>query len=296
MATTALSLPESTIASKSRWWPLLRNYRIVFGVVVLAIMITAALTAPAVAPFEPQRQHPALGTKPPFWRGPDHELRLFGTDPLGRDIWSRILYGGRVSLLVGASAVTVALVIGVPMGLLSGFFGGAVDSVIMRIVDVQLAIPFFLLAITLAALLGPGLVNVIILLGFTSWVGYARVVRAQVLTIRELPYVESARSVGASSWLILRQHLLPNAWTPVIVLASQQVGSMIVAESSLTFLGIGVPADIPTWGGMIASGRSYVSLAWWISTIPGLALTVTVMAIYFLGDGLRDVLDPKLNR
>lgn len=296
MTTTAVSLLEPVVASRSRWRPLLRNYRVLFGIAVLTIMIVAALTAPVLAPFEPQRQHPALGTKPPFWHGPDDRIRLFGTDPLGRDIFSRVLYGARVSLLVGAAAVVVALLIGVPMGLLSGFFGGAIDSVIMRVADVQLAIPFFLLAITLAALLGPGLVNVIILLGFTSWVGYARVVRAQVLSIREMPYVESARSVGASSWLILRQHLLPNAWTPVIVLASQQVGSMIVAESSLTFLGIGVPPNIPTWGAMIASGRSYVSLAWWISTIPGLALTVTVMAIYFLGDGLRDVLDPKLMR
>ena len=291
---TSIGLPEPAIASRSRLRPLLHNYRIVFGVIILAIMITAAVAAPVLAPFEPRRQSPAIGAKPPFWHGPDGKLRLFGTDPLGRDIWSRILYGARVSLLVGASAVTVALLIGVPMGLISGFFGGRIDSVIMRLVDVQLAIPFFLLAITLAALLGPGLFNVIALLGFTSWVGYARVVRAQVLSIRELPYVESARSIGASSWVILRKHLLPNAWTPVIVLASQQVGSMIVAESSLTFLGIGVPADIPTWGGMIASGRNYVSLAWWISTIPGLALMVTVMAIYFLGDGLRDVLDPKL--
>lgn len=294
MAVAASGWPSMAERSRSRWRPVVRNQRVLFGSAVLFLMLFAALAAPLLSPFEPRAQNPAMGNQPPLWRGEEGTIRLFGTDPLGRDIYTRILYGARVSLLVGGAAVLVALLIGVPLGLLSGFFGGGLDSLIMRLVDVQLAIPFFLLAITLAAILGPGLINVIVLLGFTSWVGYARVVRAQVLSLRELPYIEAARTVGASPWSLVRRHLLPNAWTPVIVLASQQVGSMIVAESSLTFLGIGVPPEIPTWGGMIAAGRSYVSLAWWVATIPGIALTLTVVAIYFLGDGLRDVLDPKL--
>jgi peptide/nickel transport system permease protein len=280
-------------AAPSRWRPVVRNARVLFGGTVLVVMILAAVAAPAIAPFAANAQQPSIGTEPPFYTDPDGRFHLFGTDPLGRDIFSRILFGARVSLLVGGAAVAVALIIGVPMGLASGFVGGRVDAVIMRLVDVQLAIPFFLLAITLAALLGQGLRNVILLLGVTSWIGYARVVRAQVLAIRELPYVEAARTVGARPISIVSRHLLPNAWTPIIVLASQQVGSMIVAESSLTFLGIGVPASIPTWGGMIAAGRRDLDIAWWISTIPGIALTLTVVAVYFLGDGLRDALDPK---
>jgi peptide/nickel transport system permease protein len=224
------------------------------------------------------------------------DFHLLGTDALGRDIYSRILYGARVSLLVGAAAVLVALLIGVPLGLISGFVGGRTDTIIMRLVDVQLAIPFFLLAVTLAALLGQGLRNVILLLGATSWIGFARIVRAQVLSLKELPFIESARSVGVRPTAIMVRHVLPNSWTPIIVLASQAVGALIVAESSLTFLGVGVPPDTATWGGMIASGRNYLETAWWISTMPGLALTITVVAIYFLGDGLRDVLDPKTKR
>lgn len=292
----ALALPstqERLARPQSRWQPFLRNGRVVFGASILLIIVLLAILAPVLAPFEVREQDPSIGNEPPFFRDDDGALHIFGTDSLGRDIYSRVLFGARVSLLVGGAAVAVALLIGVPLGLLSGFLGGRVDSVIMRLVDIQLAIPFFLLAISIAALFGQGLWNVIFLLGVTSWFGFARVVRAQVLAIRELPYVEAARSIGVPPGLILLRHLLPNAWTPILVLASQQVGSMIVAESSLTFLGIGVPPDTATWGGMIAAGRSYLEIAWWITTIPGIALTVTVVAVYFLGDGLRDVLDPK---
>lgn len=284
---------ERLAAPVSRWRPLVRNPRVVFGGGVLALIVLVAIFAPAIAPYGVRQQQPSIGNEPPGWTDPDGGRHLFGTDALGRDIFSRVLFGARVSLLVGGAAVAVALVIGVPLGLLSGFLGGRVDSVVMRLVDVQLAIPFFLLAISVTALFGQGLWNVIVLLGVTSWFGFARVVRAQVLSIRELPYVEAARAAGAPPGRILLRHLLPNAWTPILVLASQQVGSMIVAESSLTFLGIGVPPDTATWGGMIAAGRSELEIAWWIATIPGLALTLTVVAVYFLGDGLRDVLDPK---
>lgn len=273
---------------------MLRNSRVLFGASILVLMIAAAVAAPLIAPYGPREQQPSIGNEPPFWRDPDGNLHLFGTDSLGRDIFSQILYGARVSLLVGGAAVVVSLFIGVPLGLLSGFARGRVDSLIMRLVDIQLAIPFFLLAITIASLLGQGLRNVILLLGVTSWIGFTRVVRAQVLALRELPFVEASRAIGTPPGRIVVRHILPNAWTPIIVLASQQVGAVIVAESSLTFLGIGVPPDTATWGGMIADGRSYLDSAWWISTIPGIALTLTVVVVYFLGDGLRDVLDPKM--
>ncbi len=294
MAAHAAPLPltrETVPQGPSLWQRLARNRRIRFGVLIVALIAVAALAAPLLTHADPRSPHPNLSNHPPFTAG-----SILGTDSLGRDIWSRILFGARISLLIGVAAAGVALLIGVPLGLVAGFFGGAVDTVIMRWVDIQLAIPFFLLAITIAALFGQGLFNVIVLLGVTSWVGYTRVTRGQVLQVRELPYVEAARALGAGPWTVLTRHILPNIWTPILVLASQQIGALIIAESSLTFLGIGVPPDIPTWGGMIANGRSYLSTAWWISTVPGFALTLTVVAVYFLGDGLRDVLDPRLKR
>ena len=296
--TIALTLngEERQVAAPSTLRRMSRNPRCLFGAIVLSIMILGAIFAPVIAPYPANQQKPSIRNVAPFSEDKFGDYHLLGTDSLGRDIFSRILYGARVSLLVGAAAVSVALLIGVPMGLISGFVGGRTDTIIMRLVDVQLAIPFFLLAVTLAALLGQGLRNVILLLGATSWIGFARIVRAQVLSIKQLPFIESARSVGVRSEVIMLRHVLPNSWTPIIVLASQAVGALIVAESSLTFLGVGVPPDTATWGGMIASGRNYLETAWWISTMPGLALTITVVAIYFLGDGLRDVLDPKMKR
>ncbi len=280
----------------STWTRLARNGRVRGGTLILLIILLGALAAPLLATTNPQTPSPAFKNLPPLALVADGSRSVLGTDALGRDLWSRILYGARISLLTGSASVLVALLIGLPLGLLAGYLGGRVDTAIMRWVDIQLAIPFFLLAITIAAVLGQGLVNVILLLGITSWVGYTRVVRAQVLIIRELAYIEAARALGCGSWTILVRHILPNTWTPILILASQQVGSMIIAESSLTFLGIGVPPDIATWGAMIAFGRSYLATAWWVSTIPGLALTITVVAVYFLGDGLRDALDPRLKR
>jgi peptide/nickel transport system permease protein len=204
------------------------------------------------------------------------------------------MYGARVSLLIGATAVLLAGTIGVVLGLLAGFVGGAVEVVIMRLVDTLLAIPFVLLAIVSVSLFGQDLVGLILILGFTGWLGYARIVRSVVLSLKEMPYVEAARAVGAGPGRLLLRHVLPGVWTPVIVVATQQVGTMMIAESSLTFLGIGIPPTIPSWGAMIADGRAYVTLAPWVSIFPGLALTITVLAVYFFGDGLRDLLDPRM--
>lgn len=269
--------------------------RLVVGAALIVVVVALALLAPLVAPFSPTRQVPQFGLRPPLWIEPGAAMHVFGTDSLGRDVLARILYGSRVSLLIGVTAVLLAGTVGVSLGLVAGYFGGFVETLLMGLTDALLAIPFVLLAIVAVSLFGQSLAGLIVILGLTGWLGYARIVRGTVLTLKELPYVESARALGSSSWRILLRHILPGVWAPVIVIATQQVGAMMIAESSLSFLGVGVPPTIPTWGTMIADGRSYVGTGWWISTLPGLALTVTVLAVYFFGDGLRDTLDPKLD-
>jgi len=275
----------------TRFW---RSRRAVTGSAFLLLICLIALAAPLMAPYPAGQQNLDRVQLPPFSTSTENTFHLLGTDALGRDLLSRMMYGGRISLLVGITVVTVAGLIGVPMGLLSGYFGKTVDTLIMRLVDIQLAIPFILLAIAIMAVLGTGLWNVILVLGVSSWVGYARIVRGTVLSLREQPFIEAANCIGLSNGRLILRHLLPNVWTPVIVLATQGVGGAILAESSLTFLGLGISPLIPTWGAMVADGRNYLTTAWWISTFPGLLLTTTVLAIYFLGDGLRDVLDPRL--
>ena len=271
-----------------------RNPRLLVGAAVIAVTIMVAVAAPLIAPYGPLDQAPELNNRPPLWTGDNGEVHILGTDPLGRDLLSRTMYGARVSLLIGATAVLLAGSVGVLLGLLAGFVGGAVEAVIMRLVDTLLAIPFVLLAIVSVALFGQDLVGLILILGLTGWLGYARIVRSVVLSLKVMPYVEAARALGAGPTRLLLRHVLPGVWTPVIVVATQQVGTMMIAESSLTFLGIGIPPTIPSWGAMIADGRAYVTLAPWVSIFPGLALTITVLAVYFFGDGLRDVLDPRL--
>jgi peptide/nickel transport system permease protein len=274
-----------------RFW---RSRRVVGGLSYLLIITALTLLAPVIAPYGERDQNPNRVQLPPLSTSVDGTYHLLGTDALGHDLLSLMLYGGRISLLVGITVVSVAALIGVPLGLISGFLGKWVDTLIMRVADIQLAVPFILLAIAIMAVLGTGLFNVIVVLGFSSWVGYARIVRGTVLSLRAQPFIEAARCVGMADRRLVLRHLLPNVWTPVIVLATQGVGGAILAESSLTFLGLGISPLIPTWGAMIADGRNYLLTAWWISAFPGVLLTSTVLAIYFLGDGLRDVLDPRL--
>ena len=276
------------------WRRALGSRRLVLGSAVISLIIAMAVFAAFIAPFSPIKQTPEFNLKPPLWREPGGALHFFGTDALGRDMLSRIIFGSRISLIIGAVAVLLAGSIGVVLGLIAGYFGGLVETLVMRLVDTILSIPFILLAIVSAALFGQSLLGVIAILGLTSWLGYARIVRGIVLSLKVVPYVEAAQAIGATHTRTLLRHILPGVWAPVIVVATQQVGAMIIAESSLTFLGLGVPPDFPTWGAMIADGRGYVSLAWWVSTLPGLALMMTVLAVYFFGDGLRDVLDPRL--
>lgn len=271
----------------------LGSRRLVVGSAVICLVIAMAVFASFIAPYSPIKQTPEFNLKPPLWQEPGGARHLFGTDALGRDVLSRIIFGSRISLIIGAVAVVLAGSIGVVLGLIAGYFGGILETLVMRLVDTILSIPFILLAIVSASLFGQSLLGVIAILGLTSWLGYARIVRGVVLSLKVVPYVEAAQAVGATHTRTLFRHILPGVWAPVIVVATQQVGAMIIAESSLTFLGLGVPPDFPTWGAMIADGRGYVSLAWWVSTLPGLALMMTVLSVYFFGDGLRDVLDPR---
>jgi len=270
------------------------SFRAVFGLTVLLIMSGAAVLAPQIAPWDPARQMLMKRLRPPAWEARGLREHPLGTDHLGRDILSRIVYGGRISLGVGLSAVTLSALIGVSLGLLAGFHGGRTDAVVMRVADVFLAIPYILLAMGVVFALGPSLLNVILVMAVTRWVQFARIVRADVLSIREREFVSGARARGNRSLRLLLRHVLPNALTPIIVVATLELAFMIIYESALSFLGLGVQPPTPTWGWMLADGRNYIATAWWLATFPGLAIMLTVLAVNLLGDWLRDTLDPRL--
>ena len=264
------------------------GYLLVGGTLVALTMFSAVL-APLLSPEDPSAQDLAERLAPPHTAA-----HVLGTDAVGRDILSRVVFGSRVSLTVGFLAVGVAGTIGTFLGMLAGYHGGWAETLIMRTADLQLAIPSLVLAIAVIAVLGPGLVKVIAVLGITGWVQYGRIVRGEILSIRNREYVEAARAVGADSTRIVGRHILPNITAAIVVVATLQVGTMIVTEASLSFVGLGVPLNVPSWGGMAAEGRDYLATAWWIATFPGLAIMVTVLGMNLLGDWLRDALDPRL--
>jgi peptide/nickel transport system permease protein len=261
---------------------------------VLGLVCLAAVTAPWIAPHDPRAQVLERRLVPPAWTAGGQWAFPLGCDHLGRDILSRLIYGSRVSLVVGITAVLISGLLGVSLGLVAGYHGGRLDALIMRLVDVQLAFPFILLAITVVAVLGPGLRNVIIVLGVAGWMYYARVVRGQVLALKEKEFVAAARALGAPTRLIIPRHVLPNVLTPVIIVATFAVATNVITEASLSFLGLGVEPRIPSWGSMLSDGRAYIGRAWWLTTFPGLAILLTVLSINLLGDWLRDRLDPRL--
>lgn len=272
---------------------ILRNKSVILGILCLLVPMTFALTATFLAPHDPNAMNPLERLKPPAWQERGSRQHLLGTDALGRDVLSRIMHGARISLLVGVTVVVVGGSLGTLIGLLSGYFGGSFDTMWMRIADVFVAFPFLLLALAILAILGPGLGNVIMVLGVTSWVPYARVARAKVLATKELDYIQAARAMGASPLRIISKHLVPNIISSSVVLASFRVAAAIVGESSLSFLGLGVGAGTPTWGAMLSEGRIYIGLAWWLTTLPGLMIVLSVLGCNLIGDGLRDLFDPK---
>lgn len=265
------------------------------GLIIVAAVALTALFAPLLMPFDPAAQDITQRLLPPFSRTAT-EMHVLGTDALGRDLLSRLILGSRVSLLVGVAAVLISGTIGVILGLLAGFDDRNLGRLLMGLADVQLAVPFLILALAVVAVLGPSLFNLIVVLGVTSWVQFARIVRAEVLVLRDREFVQAAQALGASNFRLMYKHLLPNVVSSIIVISSLQVGKMILFEASLSFLGLGVPAEIPTWGGMISDGRLYVATGWWLAAVPGLAIFITVVGINLLGDRLRDLLDPKLNQ
>lgn len=276
------------------WRTLFRNRMATAGLIVLLLEIGVAIAAPVIAPYDPISQERSERLLAPGARGETSgRFYLLGTDALGRDVLSRLMHGARVSLMIGFFAVLISAPLGVLLGLLSGYFRGVIDDVIMRIADVQLAFPFILLALAIVAVLGPSSRNIILVLGVSGWVLYARIVRSRVLALSEQEFVHAARVGGCGNGRILARHILPNVLTPVIVLATFALAYMILLESSLSFLGLGVQPPSPTWGGMLNDARDYIAIAWWISVFPGLAIMATVLSVNFVGDWLRDLLDPR---
>jgi peptide/nickel transport system permease protein len=237
--------------------------------------------------------NPAMMLKPPFWIEGSDPAHLLGTDNLGRDILSRIIYGSQVSLLVGISSVVLAGIIGILVGLVAGFYGGVTDMILMRLVDSFLAIPNILFALVFLAVFGPSVTTLIIVIGVTNWVVYARIVRSEALSIKEREYVKAARSIGVRSPVIIFRHVLPNVLSSFIVISTLSVASTIILEASLSFLGLGIQPPTISWGGILSDGRDYIATSWWLATLPGIAITITVLGIIFLGDWLRDILDPR---
>lgn len=276
---------RSMVAAK---WPIL-------ALLILLAVLFVAIFGPVIAPMDPNRQNIMLRLAAPLADGPNNQIFLMGSDALGRDAFSRLLYGARVSLLVGVAAILVGGTLGVSAGLVSGYFGGWIDDVLMRLGDIQLAFPFILLAIMFLVVLGPGLFNLIVVLGIGQWVTYARIVRAQTLSLREKEFVEAARAMGDSTASIIFRTILPNIIAPLTVIASFNVASVILAEAALSFLGLGVPAEVPTWGSMLAQSRDQlIANKWWLAIFPGLAIVFTVLSFNIMGDWLRDFLDPRL--
>lgn len=274
----------------------LRYFKVLLGGMILAALVVCGLAAPLLAPFDPQEQRLESRLQAPAWLGGRARANLLGTDNLGRDILSRIVYGSRISLLVGATTVVLAGLFGCFLGAVAGYFGQRVDEVVGKITEIFLAFPFLLLAIALMAFLGQGVINIIIALMVSRWVQYCRVVRGEVLSLKERDFVTAAKALGARDYYVLLRHVMPNTFASVTVVATFAMAIVIISEASLSFLGLGVPAHIPTWGSMLNEGRSYMNRAPWLTIFPGMAIFVTVFGINLLGDGLRDILDPKLRR
>ena len=267
---------------------LTRNKTVLAASVFILVMIAFAMLAPVIAPYSPTD----IDTKN-ILAAPSGS-HFFGTDTLGRDIFSRIVYGSRISLSIGFIAVGIAVVIGILFGSVAGYYGGRVDSILMRFVDIMLCFPTFFLILAVIAVLEPSIFNIMVVIGATSWMGVARLVRAEVLSLKERDYVTSASVMGASDVWIIFRHLIPNAIAPVLVSATLGIGGAILVESALSFLGIGVQPPTPSWGNILMDGKSTLGVAWWLTIFPGVFITLTVLSYNLLGEALRDTLDPRV--
>jgi len=274
------------------WWEIKRGT--VLGFTVLFLFLFAAVFSGTIAPYDPAEQDITKALKPPVVMEGGSIDHVLGTDELGRDLWSRIVWGARIALIVGFVAVVLSGFIGTCLGLIAGYFGGAVDSVIMRLVDIQLSLPAILLALAIIGAVGPSLTNIIIVIALTTWADYTRMVRAEVLSVKENEFVELAKVTGCSTLRILRKHIFPSVVNSLTVIATLMLGRVIIFESALSFLGLGVQPPTPSWGIMLADGRQYLTYAWWLATFPGIAIMGVVLGTNLVGDWLRDFLDPKL--
>src|SRR4030066_1871502 len=273
---------------KDAWKRLRKNKLAMLGLSIVILLILIAIFAPLISPYDPISR-----IKEDSSRGPSIN-QLFGTDLLGRDIFSRVIYGSRISIEVGIIAVGISVILGLTMGALSGYFGNVPDVVIMRIADIFFAFPYILGAIAIMTVLGPGVINIFIAIGILGWASFARIFRGSILTIKNKEYIEAARALGASNFRFITKHIFPNAFAPIIVYATMNVGTAIIVEAALSFLGIGVQPPTPAWGKMLAESLDYIDIAPWMMVFPGLAIVITVLGFVLLGDGLRDAFDPKL--
>lgn len=262
------------------------------GLIIVLIVLIISIFAPIIAPNNPVEINPGNMTLPPVWEDGGKADFILGTDNLGRCILSRIIYGARVSMLVGICSVVVAGIIGTTFGLLSGYYGGFLDSVIMRITDSFHSIPRTLLAMVVLTTMRSGIFTLVLVIGITGWVTYARLIRSEVLSLKEREFVKAAITIGTSNFQIIKRHILPNIISSFIVVSTLSVATSIIAETSLSFLGLGIQSPSISWGGMLADGRNYLATNWWIATFPGIAITISVLGIMFLGNWIRDVLDP----
>ncbi len=283
----------TTEPSPSAWRDLARNKVAMAAAILLALFVLVALCAPIVVGYDPATIDLDRRLQPPAWSGGEWSHPL-GCDQVGRDVLTRIVYGGRTSVLIGVVIVLLTVLIGVALGSIAGYFGGWLDVVLSRLVDILLAFPFLVFALGMMAVLGPGLLNMILVLAFKGWVDFYRVARAEVISLKSAEFVESARALGVRWPTIIVSEILPNVMPSIIVLAALRMAAIIIAEASLSFLGLGVQPPTSSWGMMISEGRPYMLNAWWVSTFPGLAIAGLVLAINVFGEGLRDALDPRL--
>lgn len=286
-----MGAPSPSVGLPALWRQLQKNPLALVGGAVILLLAAAAVGAPALAPYDPAAYDVKRILLPPS------REHLLGTDQIGRDVLSRMLYGARVSLAVGFVAVGIAVAIGMVVGVVAGYYGGAADTVIMLgIVDVMLTFPRFFLLLAVIAMLQPSIYVIMAVIGITGWMGVARLVRAEVLSLKEREFVASARALGARDLRLMFRHILPNALVPVLVSAVLGVAGAVLTEAGLSFLGLGVPPPTPTWGNILADGKAYIEIAWWLSLYPGLAILVTVLSYNLFGEGLRDALDPRLRQ